>query len=751
MPRLLRALPCLCLLLLAGLVCTEARAQTGVLRGFVSDEADGTPLIGANVVLESSTGRVTGSATDTDGVYAISGLQAGRYALRATFLGYQPFTDTLLIEPGVRSYNIELTPDESELGEVLVESERTSGAANVTAGLQRIRAEDIELVPTPDVSGDLASYLTTLPGVVSTGDQGGQLFIRGGEPTQNLVLLDGMPLYQPFHVLGFYSAFPSDIVSRADVYAGGYPARFGGQLSSVLDVQTRTGNLRSFRAAASVAPFVSGARIEGPLIPGSLSFLANGRVSVIEQGAERVVDRDLPYSFGDVFGKLHAQITSNSRLSLSGIYTYDRGIIGDTASARPDEVRWSNAAIGSRYLFLPTAFPFRSEILLSLSQLQTEVGPRDDANRFSDISRFRAEVNLTYFLDRFDLDLGGYVETLDVDTRLDGLYQNVADFAESNTEAGLYLTPEFRTPFGLTLHPGLRLVASPSKNFTFVEPRFRAIWKGGPHQISTAAGVYHQTLVGLSDRRDATSIFTAWTAIPSGKVPTAYHAIVGYRITPTPWLDLAMEGFYKKLENLSIAEWTATPRLTTNLQDASGEVLGMDARVEVRAGRWYAYFNYGLSSVEYAAEQPFYELWFGEGELVFRPPHDRRHQVNGLISAEVAGFEASVRWQFGSGLPFSRALGFDVFINPSEGIDPFTMPGQPRVIYERPYNSELPTYHRLDISVERVFDLGPAELTAQVGVINAYDRRNLFAYDTFTLRRSDQLPLIPTAGLKVSY
>ncbi len=737
-------------LLLLGIV-PSASAQTATVRGFVTDEADGQELIGVNVALEDGSGRLVGAATDTDGFYIITGVDLGRYILRASFVGYATHVDTLTLEAGIRRVNIELGADENLLGEVRVESERTTGAANVTAGLQKIRPEDIELVPTPDVSGDLASYLTTLPGVVTTGDQGGQVYIRGGEPSQNLVLLDGMPVYQPFHVLGFYSAFPTDIVSNADVYAGGYTARYGGQLSSVLDVTARNGNKRRFGASASVAPFVSSVLVEGPLVPDRVSFLANARVSVIEQGAARLVERDLPYTFGDFFGKLHATPTSGSQLSISALHTYDRGIVGDPDSPDPEEVRWENGAVGLRYLLLPVNVQVLGEVLLSLSRLNTELGPSVAPQRSSDINRFRGEFNLTYYLGFADTHFGGFIEQLHVDSDLGGFYQNVESESASVIEAGFYVEPEMRPAKGLTVEPGLRVTTSPNKNLVFVEPRFRAVWEVGPHQLSAATGLYHQTLVGLSDRRDATSIFTAWTTTPDGEAPEAFHAIVGYRITPAPWLDLAVEGFYKKLDALSIGEFTATPRLTTRLQQAEGEVKGMDARVEVRQGPFYGFVNYGLSSVEYTVVDPIYEVQFGDPLLRFRPPHDRRHQVNALASVSLFGFDLSARWQFGSGLPFSRALGFDVFINIDEGIDPFTEGGRPRVIYERPFDSELPTYHRLDVSVERTFDLGPAALTAQAGVINAYDRRNLFAYDTFTLRRSDQLPFVPSFGLKIVY
>ncbi|HMB94012.1 MAG TPA: carboxypeptidase-like regulatory domain-containing protein, partial [Rhodothermales bacterium] len=136
------------------------QAQVATVRGFVTSQDDGQGLEGVNVVLRDGNGRLKGAATSVDGVYVIPNVAPGSYAVRATFIGFQTFADSLTLAPGeVRTLNIELVPGSEELDEVVVETERTDGAANVTAGQQTIRPRDIERLPTPDVSGDLASLL----------------------------------------------------------------------------------------------------------------------------------------------------------------------------------------------------------------------------------------------------------------------------------------------------------------------------------------------------------------------------------------------------------------------------------------------------------------------------------------------------------------------------------------------------------------------------------------------------------------
>jgi hypothetical protein len=180
-------------------------------------------------------------------------------------------------------------------------------------------------VPTPAGSGDLASYLQTLPGVVTTGDRGGHLFVRGGTPAENLVLIDGIPIYQPFHILGFFSVFPEDLVSSADLYAGGFGARYHGRSSSVLDVRMRDGSRHGYRAAGSASPFVAEALIEGPL-GGGFPWMASARRSLVEQTSEALLGNRQPLTFESQLFKLTSVSLPFGRMELQAgaINVYNR-------------------------------------------------------------------------------------------------------------------------------------------------------------------------------------------------------------------------------------------------------------------------------------------------------------------------------------------------------------------------------------------------------------------------------------------
>ena len=742
----------------------DAQAQRATLRGFITDQENGEPIELVNVTLSSTrTSFDQGAVTSRDGLYVFPRLQPDTYILKASFVGYTVFTDTLILLAGQTvTQNIALSASDEIMDEVLVEAENLVGNARITAGQQTLTPEEIELIPSPDLSGDLINMLTSLPGVVALGDRGGQLFIRGGEPSQNLVLLDGMMLYQPFHILGFYSAFPTEIINRTDVYAGGFTSKYGERISSVIEVNTRNGNTQKLAGSIALSPFVAAVRAEGPLIKDNLSVLASFRQSLVEQGGERLVNTSLPFNFGDAFVKVNGSIQANTRLSATFLHTYDRGELGvETVTRSPDEINWRNTAFGTRLLTIPTISPVMLDVRVTYSNLINELGPREMPDRTSSINNWNFSLDATFFGPNANIDVGVSTRLVRVKSELGGLYQNISVEDNLIEHAAVYAEPEFRVNDRLKIRPGLRVQFFDIQFNPFLEPRLRVIYEMDKHQLSGALGLFNQAILGLNDRRDAASIFTVWTNVPrrsvrlddirEGLAQRAFHGLIGYRYSPSSLVDVSIEGYYKKLSNLFLAEWTAFPRLTTNLQPGEGDVIGFDTRIEMQSGSLYGYINYGYTVTEYEAQQESLILWYGSSSLKFNPPHDRRHQISALLSGSVQEYDFSVRWSFGSGLPYSQAAGFDGFILIDDVLDVLNEPKSRRVIYEDPFNARLPTYHRLDFSIDRTFELRNSDLTLQASVINVYNRRNLFFLDIFTLRRVDQLPIFPSFGLKLEF
>ncbi|MBL7978495.1 MAG: carboxypeptidase-like regulatory domain-containing protein [Bacteroidetes Order II. Incertae sedis bacterium] len=740
--------------------CFPLQAQS--IRGFITGSTDGLPLIGATVAMRSEAGKIVGVVTNTEGYYVLSRLAPDTYTFSVSFVGYKTHTETLRLKAGQVVTKSLILQEDEQSSEVVIEARDERGAADVTAGLQTVRAVDIDRIPVPDVSGDLAAYLTTMPGVVSDGDRGGQLFIRGGTASQNLIYIDNMLVYNPFHILGFYSAFPSDIVNKADVYAGGYGAKFGGRISSVLDIGTRNGNKRNFAGAVSVAPFVTSGRLEVPIIRDKVSLMASARQSVVDLVGPKLVGRPLPFQFGDQFAKLHATLSPSSQVSVSALRTNDRGTVASQdklsnaslSDTTLTQAGWGNEAYGVRFLLLPTNFPVLADINLNTSIFHNEIGPRNKPTRKADVRQFGFSANLSYMIGESGLNYGIFLNNYSLGYTLGGQYQNFTSDAEYMTDVGGYVEADIVLFKKLKLTPGVRLHSFPRANRKYIEPRFKTVFTPNlKHKISAAWGIYHQEIVGLNDRRDAGDVFTAWTSSPFGKaVPEAMHAILGWQYKPSNKITCSVEGFYKTLENLAIGEWTPYPRFTTKLQPASGNVRGADFRIEADLGKFYGYISYGYASVLYEAKQASIPVWYGVDKLVFHPPHDRTHQTNAVLSYAVKGFAFNARWQFGTGLPFTQSIGFDDWFMLSGRLDITQEEGTiGRVLYGAPYQARMPDYHRLDVSVEKKIDFSKRlELLLQAGLINAYNQTNIFYLDLFTLERVDQLPLIPTFGMKIT-
>ena len=228
------------LLLLCWMTLTvtgAAMAQNGTIRGIVYDKGNGEPVIYTNVILKGTT---MGAQTDEDGIFSIPNVPAGSYMLFSTQLGYDTIELPITLKPNeISTQNLFLTKSAIELENVNINAVREEKKTETGVSMTKITTKDIERIPSVGGEADLAQYLQVLPGVIFTGDQGGELYIRGGSPIQNKVLLDGMTIYNPFHSIGLFSVFETDIIRSVNVFTGGFSAEYGDRLSAVLDVHTR--------------------------------------------------------------------------------------------------------------------------------------------------------------------------------------------------------------------------------------------------------------------------------------------------------------------------------------------------------------------------------------------------------------------------------------------------------------------------------------------------------------------------------
>lgn len=686
-------------------------------------------------------------ATNTDGFQELRNVTPGRYILEVSYVGFETYRTELHLEDERRTYRVDLAVEAEELDEIEVEGER--GAARRQAGLQTVRAAEIERIPAPGIGGDLASYLQTLPGVVSVGDRGGQLHIRGGAPSQNRFLVDGLPIVQPFHISSFYSAFPQDIIQDADIYAGGFGAEYSEATSSVLDVRLRPGNMEEYQGSAASGLHLASVSAEGPIQRGEQSFLFSARYSLMDQVAGPLFDQDADLNFYDITGRYSLQ-RDNASCNITATHTHDEG------SLSPDRdllLTWSNTVLGGRCFVYDERLDHAFTIRGGFTSYQNTAGTAGTPER--EASQWRMYLGVTreqpVFGQLFDFGarftMGRYEAVIDEQfvgvEQLRMLQGMLRGHASTDIEPSSYLT--------VTPSLGAQITAQSVR--PVFEPRLRlSVRPDGTDQqeISLAAGLYRQIDEGVTDERDAGTVFTIWRPPDTNApIPQSLHAILGYQQQIGTSVDLSVEGYVKQHQNLPVSEWTPEAAPTTSIARADGTTYGVDARVEFQRGPVYAFIGYGLSTVNYEAATDDLGAWI-DGEIFsYSPPHDQRHQLSTVFSYEFRDITTSISWELGSGRPYTQVHSFDLALDipdqtPTENI------GTAHTIFEEPYGARLPTYHRLDVSIERSFDLtGRFAMDAELGAINVYNRNNIFYYDVNTLQREEQSPFLPYISLRL--
>ena len=236
---------------------------SGTVRGFVYEDETGEPVLFTNVYLKGTT---IGAATDVNGFYSITKVPPGKYILTVTSVEFDTLEVPIELEKNaLLTQKLYVKKKVVQIQTVDISAEKQERQTEVKVSVNTITPRELKQIPTVGGEPDLVQYLQVLPGVIFTGDQGGQLYIRGGTPVQNKVLLDGMVIYNPFHSIGLFSVFDTDIIRNVDVYAGGYGAEYGGRISSIMDIKTRDGNKRRLAGKFSANTFTSKVLLEGPI------------------------------------------------------------------------------------------------------------------------------------------------------------------------------------------------------------------------------------------------------------------------------------------------------------------------------------------------------------------------------------------------------------------------------------------------------------------------------------------------------
>lgn len=753
-------------------------AQNGTVRGFVYEQETGEPVIFTNVYFYKTT---YGSSTDVNGYFTITKIPDGQYTLMVTYLGYDTLREQVTIKGNtVLTKKLYLTRSAFNLDAVQITADREEARSDTRTSVIKLTPKQISRIPTIGGQPDLAQYLQVLPGVIFTGDQGGQLYIRGGSPIQNKVLLDGMIIYNPFHSIGLFSVFDTDILRNADIYTGGFNAQHGGRISSVMDLTTRDGNKKHLAGKAGASTFGAKLMLEGPLkkqtddSPSSISFLLSAKNSYLKQTSDLIYNyidsAGLPFNYTDVYGKVSVNAANGSKVNFYGFNFNDKVDYTELAT-----YKWNSTGGGTNWVVIPGNNPVLMEGNFAYSSYNITMEEGSLPARSSEINGFNLGLGFTYFLGKDEIKYG--LEMLGFKTEFD-FYNTVGrqiSQTENTTEIAGFVKYKM-TRGKLLFEPGFRIQYYASLGNFSPEPRLAMKYNFSDNfRMKMAAGLYSQNLISANSDRDVVNLFYGFLSGPDNlqesfdgkkvihKLQKAGHIILGAEIDPLPNVSVNVEVYYKDFSQLTNINRNKVFEDNGDYNDPTsnsfkpeylrkdfiienGDANGFDVSVKYDSRKIYFWAVYSLAYVNRF-----------DGLINYVPHYDRRHNVN-LVSSYRFGkelnWEFNARWNLGSGFPFTQTQGFyeKLTFQQGAGTDYLTSNGQLGIIYADYNKARLPYYHRLDFSLMRRFRIGEkGMLELNLSVTNIYDRDNIFYVNRITGDKVYQLPVMPSFGMTMSF
>ncbi len=293
------------------------------ISGSITDSGNGETLIGTTVYLKEQ--PTLGTITNAYGFYSISAPEDD-YTLVVSFIGYENYEKEIHLTSDLRM-DVALHPNNQQLTEVVVSSKKkNSNVTSVKMGVEKLNPKDVESLPVLLGEQDVVRTLTLTPGVKTTGDGSGGMFVRGGNNSQNMILLDEATVYNSSHMMGFFSTFNSDAIKDLTMYKGTAPAEYGGRLSSVMDIKMKEGNNRDYHVGGGIGLLYSKLNVEGPIVKDKGSFFVAGRRTYADLFMRMSPDEDINGNelyFYDLNLKANYKINDNNRIYVSGYFGRD--------------------------------------------------------------------------------------------------------------------------------------------------------------------------------------------------------------------------------------------------------------------------------------------------------------------------------------------------------------------------------------------------------------------------------------------
>ncbi len=726
--------------------------STFTVSGYVEDADSRERIIGVNLYLEGST---TGTISNTFGFYSLS-LKPGDYTIVASFIGYKTIKKQISIDSKNLKLDISLQELVEELDEVVVTAEEQQVERVQMSQIQLSTAE-IKKIPAFLGEVDIIRAIQLLPGVQSGNEGTTGFYVRGGSPDQNLILLDGVPVYNASHLFGFFSVFNADAIKNVNLTKGGFPARFGGRLSSVLEIDMKEGNLREFQGEGSLGLISSKFTFEGPIWKDRTSFIVSGRRTYYDILAKPFIPegQDFGYYFADLNLKLNHIISRKDRLYASyynGIddfsfreeYQNDPFFGGGGEGYDESGLNWGNhtAALRWNHLFNDKLF---SNLTATFSQYKFSIGFEsyyndgiEESNSgfeyFSMIRDYGLRYDLEYSLNNAHKLKYGASYThhtfrpgvAQIEESFNGeKIDSILDLSVpvQAHDAFIYLEDDWRISDRWRLNAGLHYSMYLTDDNAFyhsLQPRistrylFRDDWS---FKASYAIMNQYVHLLSNSGIGLPTDLWVSSTA----RVKPQWSQQVAIGSSKSLFnnkFELSTEAYYKTMHNLIEYKEGASFIATTDWQntvetDGQGEAYGFELLFRKKKGKTTGWIGYTLAW----SNRQFSNLNNGEW---FPYRYDRRHDISVVLNHQFSeSFDIGLTWVYGTGNTFTAPVAR------------ILLPGQGNFgqVFERFSDRNglrMPAYHRMDLGFNWHKKTSWGERTWNISIYNVYSRNNPF-------------------------
>ena len=711
-------------LIFSFIIISIIKAQTSIISGFVSDSSSGEALIGANVFLYETR---QGMATDINGYYIIQDIVPGDYTIIVSYIGFDMYKQkTRLNDDESRKININLVEQVVQLTEIEVTAEKLHRKNNIQPSKINLSPRMMKAAPAL-AEPDLFRTIQALPGVLTTSEFSTGLVIRGGNTDQNLIMLDGITVYNPSHLGGVFSNFIVDGVKEAELIKGAYNAEYGGRLSAVLNVISREGNKNEFKGKANLSLLSAQTTLEGPFYKGA--WVLSGRRTYFDLVLPKVLPDNInenipPYYFYDIQSHVFSDITSKDRISLS-YYSGIDDLLFDTFGL---DGQWGNNTVSAHYR---RVFSERlvGNILIANSRFFTEFGLGGDNGlvSYNEIDDKTLSADFSWFKSsNSTLKFGAQLKKLGFEYT--NKFQDSTQFQIKTEplEFAQYIKLKYKPNDLFIIEPGLRLNlydVYPDSLFPDLRLGLKYIITDNRY-LNFSVGNYHQFISTFQDDFNP-SILDNWIAADTSVSPgKSMQVVLGYEEYIKNMYKIQVEGYYKDLKNLLTYE---EKRSTTDAQvsdeslanivtPADGYAYGLELFGQKMSGKlsgWVAY--------TYSVSRKIMNSIYADGEQEYYTNWDRTHAFSVLGNYQFnKKWETNWRFALQSGQAYTPIMGYYVQKFPESPEELFrTIPGTRNSGRYEPYS-------RLDIGAVYHAKIGKTNVDFFFQIINTLNRSNTF-------------------------